>query len=333
MDSLIETGIAWIIAIQSLGSWLELPMIIFTALGNENFFFLVLPLVYWSVDTRLGLQIAFILATSNYLNTIIKLLFAAPRPFWVSAEVKPLLHEDTFGIPSGHAQNSAAFTGLAAAWLKKPWAWTLALLLTFFIGFSRLYLGVHFVQDVLLGWAIGYTLLFLFSRYWDPVAAWLGSKTFVQQIAVAFGLSLLMIAIGVVATARQEGYVFPEEWAANALRVGPLPDPVSVEDTFTAAGSFFGLAAGAAWITSRGGYQASGAVGKRALCYVIGLIGIIILWFGLGQAFPDGETVIPLVLRYIRYSLVGFWVTGGAPWLFFHFNLVRHPKIQDSRLL
>src|SRR5919112_2041780 len=100
MDSLIETGLGWIIAIQSLGSWFELPMIFFTALGNENFFFLVLPLVYWSVDTRLGLQIAFILATSNYLNSIFKLFFTAPRPFWVSAQVKPFLHEDTFGTPS-----------------------------------------------------------------------------------------------------------------------------------------------------------------------------------------------------------------------------------------
>ncbi len=118
MDALIQNGIDWIVAIQSLGSWLELPMIFFTVLGNENFFFLVLPLLYWSVDHRLGLRIAFILATSNYLNSIVKLLFAAPRPFWVSAQVEPFLHEDTFGIPSGHAQNSAAFTGIAAAWTE-----------------------------------------------------------------------------------------------------------------------------------------------------------------------------------------------------------------------
>src|ERR687891_2384682 len=100
MDILFQSRIDWIIAIQSLGSWLELPMIFFTALGNENFFFLVLPLLYWSVDTGLGLRIAFILAASNYLNSIVKLLFAAPRPFWISAQVQPFLHEDTFGISS-----------------------------------------------------------------------------------------------------------------------------------------------------------------------------------------------------------------------------------------
>ena len=325
MDSLIQKGIEWIVAIQSLGSWLELPMMFFTALGNENFFFLVLPLLYWSVDTGLGLRIAFILAASNYLNTIIKLLFAAPRPYWLSAQVQPFLQEHSFGIPSGHAQNSAAFTGMIAArWSKRwAWAWALALLLTFFIGFSRLYLGVHFVHDVVAGWLIGYVILLVFLRFWDPVAAWLKTKTLVQQIMIAFLISLLMIVIGASTTARLEGYVFPPEWEENARRAGPLPDPVSIEGIFTSAGTLFGLAAGAAWIASRGGFQTAGPLEKRALRYVVGLIGIMILWFGLGQLFPDGEAMVPLLLRYLRYTLVGFWVTAGAPWLFYHFKLVR----------
>ena len=327
MDALIQNGIDWIIAIQSLGSWLELPMIFFTALGNENFFFLVLPLLYWSVDTGLGLRVAFILATSNFLNQIIKSLFAAPRPYWISAQVRPLLHENSFGIPSGHAQNSAAFTGIAAAWFRRPWVWVTVILLTFLIGFSRLYLGVHFVHDVIAGWVIGYVLLLLFTLFWNPVAAWLRTKTLAQKILIAFLVSLLMIVTGALTTARLSGYVFPPEWEENARRAGPLPDPVSIEDTFTSAGSFFGLAVGAAWIGSRGGFQTTGPLEKRALRYVIGLIGIIILWFGLGQVFPDGETIAALMLRYIRYFLVGFWVAGGAPWLFFHFKLVRPPKM------
>jgi hypothetical protein len=123
-----------------------------------------------------------------------------------------------------------------------------------------------------------------------------------------------------------EGYVFPEAWTENALRAGPLPDPVTLEGILTSAGSLFGLSAGAAWIAARGGYQASGPVEKRALRYVIGLIGILILWFGLGQVFPRDETLISYILRYLRYSLVGFWVIAGAPWLFFHFKLAERPN-------
>jgi membrane-associated phospholipid phosphatase len=330
MDILIQNGLDWILAIQSLGNWLELPMEFFTFLGHENFFFLVLPLVYWSIDARVGLQIAFILTTSNYLNAIVKMLFAAPRPYWVSAQVEPLSVEHTFGIPSGHAQNAAAIWGVMAASAQragKRRAWVAAILLTFLIGFSRLYLGMHFLHDVLLGWLLGILLLFLFLRFWDPVVAWLSEKTLLQQVMIAFIVSLLMIAIGFLSYAPLSAYVFPLEWTDNALRVGPVPDPVSVEGILTSAGSLFGLAAGAAWIASRGGYETAGPLEKRALRYVIGLIGIMILWYGLGQVFPRGETFVPLTLRYIRYSLVGFWVVGGAPWLFFHFKLARYPKM------
>jgi len=329
MDILIQNGIDWIVAIQSLGNWLELPMKFFTFLGQEDFFFLVLPLIYWSVDAGLGVRIAFILATSNYLNSIVKVLFATPRPYWVSARVEPLSLESSFGTPSGHAQNAAALWGIMAAGVpaRKYWAWATAFLLAVIIGFSRLYLGMHFLHDVVTGWLIGLVLLFVFLRFWDPVAAWLKTKTLLQQVIIAFVISLVMIAIGAWSTARLNGYVFPVEWADNARRAGPLPDPVSIEDIFTSTGSFFGLAAGAAWIASRGGYQTAGPMEKRALRYVIGLIGIMVLWYGLGEAFPRGETLIPVVLRYIRYALVGFWVTAGAPWLFFHFKLADRPKM------
>lgn len=327
MDMLVEMGIDLIIAIQALGSWLELPMQFFTFLGHENFFFIVLPLFYWSLDAGLGLRIALILSTSNYFNAIFKLVFAAPRPYWVSAEVLPTSLETSFGIPSGHAQNSAALWGVAAAWVGRRWAWIAALMLILLIGFSRLYIGMHFLHDVLFGWLIGFVLLFLFLKFWDPVAAWLKTQTLTQQIGIAFMISILMIALGVWNTARLDEYVFPVEWTDNALRAGPLPDPISIEGIFTSAGSLFGLAAGAAWIASRGGYPTAGPVEKRALRYVVGVIGIMILWFGLGEVFPRGEMVIPLALRYIRYALVGLWITAGAPWLFFRFKLAEQPKI------
>ncbi|MDP2778006.1 MAG: hypothetical protein Q8O48_10225, partial [Anaerolineales bacterium] len=100
------------------------------------------------------------------------------------------------------------------------------------------------------------------------------------------------------------------------------PAPVDPNGIFTSAGTFFGLAFGLAWIVSLGGYQASGPVWMRALRYVIGLIGVLILWMGLGEIFPRGDGVLVYSLRFVRYALVGWWVTGGAPWVFMRFKLI-----------
>ena len=327
MDSLIQNGVNWIVTIQSLGGWLEAPMKFFSFLGSENFLFLVLPLIYWSIDSRLGLQIAMILAASNNLKPILKMLFADPRPYWVSAQVNAFVAEGSFGIPSGHAQDAVVLWGIMASGVRKRWAWIAAFALAFLIGFSRLYLGAHFVHDVLAGWLVGAVLLWAFMRFWDSAAAWLKTQSLGNQVMIAFFVSIILVAIGALVVARLDGYTFPEEWRDNALRAGPLPEPVSMEGILTSAGSLFGLAAGAAWIASRGGYQASGPTGKRALRYVIGLIGIVILWRGLGLVFPGDENLISYILRYFRYSLVGFWIIAGAPWLFFHFKLADKSKI------
>lgn len=80
MEFLVKTGLDWIVAIQSLGGWLEVPMRLFSLLGSQEIFFLVLPLIYWSVDVGLALRVAIILVLSNNLQLVLKLLFADPRP-------------------------------------------------------------------------------------------------------------------------------------------------------------------------------------------------------------------------------------------------------------
>ena len=327
LDTLVQLGVNWIVAIQSLGGWLEAPMEFFSFLGSENFFFLTLPLIYWSINARLGLQVAAILIASNSLKPVFKMFFAGPRPYWVSSRVNPFVAEGSFGIPSGHAQDAAALWGIMASGARKRWAWIAAVALTFLVGFSRLYLGVHFVHDVLAGWLIGGVLLWAFLRFWDPATAWLQTKSFGRQILIAFLLSLLVVTLGALVVRHLDGYTFPDEWRENALRAGELPDPVSMDGTLASAGTLFGLAVGAAWLAPRGGYQASGPVAKRALRYVIGLIGILLFWKGLDFMFPSGEDFIGFLFRYLRYLLVGLWISAGAPYLFFHFKLADKPKM------
>lgn len=330
MQAWIENGIEFILAIQSWGSWLNAPMQFFSQLGTEDFFFIVLPLLYWSIDARLGLRVGLIVATSSLLNTLGKLSFAGPRPYWVSADVQALWTETSFGAPSGHAQHAMSVWGTIALYYKTPWVRILCCLLIFFIGFSRIYLGAHFPHDVIFGWGFGAILLWAFSRFWEPVSAWLAVKSFRQHVIIAFFTSLLWIALGLFVTSWRSDFQMPSLWIDNALLANADPPaPFDIHNIFTSIGTLFGLEIGLAWVHTQGGYQAVGPLKKRALRYVIGLCGIFILWMGLGEIFPRGDSVLVYSLRFVRYTLVGFWVTGGAPWIFKHFNLTT-PSTQKA---
>jgi len=87
----------------------------------------------------------------------LKLAVARARP-----ELWPrLVAQPGFSFPSGHAIAATTFFPLLAATASRAWpearrwAWAAALLLGFYVGFGRMYLGVHWPTDVLAGWAIG----------------------------------------------------------------------------------------------------------------------------------------------------------------------------------
>jgi membrane-associated phospholipid phosphatase len=220
MDSLISFGVAFTIAFQSLGGWLEASMKFFSFLGSEDFFLIALPLVYWCIDSTLGLRIGVMLLFSSGTNNLFKLAMHGPRPYWVSAGVQGMASETGFGVPSGHSQTAAGVWGIAAASHKRTWAWVAASLIVLLIGLSRLYLGVHFLHDVLLGWFLGGLTLWAFIKFWDPIAARLKKMTMGGQILLAFAFSLAMVLLAALIIFLSRGFVIPAEWIANATRNG-----------------------------------------------------------------------------------------------------------------
>ena len=327
MDVLTLLGINVNSTFQGLGDWLVAPMQFFSFLGSEDFFLLILPLVYWCLDAALGLQIGVMLLTSNGLNNLFKMAMHGPRPYWVSTDVKGLAFETGFGVPSGHSQTAAGVWGIAAARFSRTWAWIVALTVILFIGLSRIYLGVHFLHDVLLGWFLGGITLWAFIKFWEPVAIRLKKISMGRQILLAFAVSLGMILLAALIVFLSRNFVIPAEWIANATRDGgEAPNPFTLEGMVTSMGTLFGLLAGVAWLAPRGGYHASGPAWKRALRYVVGLVGIAVFYLGLKLIFPDGEDIVALVFRYIRYMLVGAWTSAGAPWVFSKLGLSGTPN-------
>jgi undecaprenyl-diphosphatase len=119
-------------------------------------------LALWMGKTKRWNQMAFLLISVGggaLLNVILKSIFLRPRPFYPHA----YLTDTGFSFPSGHAMISITFYGtltylafmLVKSWKKRSFMIVGLLILSILIGFSRLYLGVHYLSDVLAGWSAG----------------------------------------------------------------------------------------------------------------------------------------------------------------------------------
>lgn len=331
MEPFLNSGINWIVVLQGLGAWLTLPMKTFSFLGSEDFFMMVLPLLYWSVDAALGLRVGIVLLVGSSVNDAAKLAFHSPRPYWFSAKVKAFASETSFGLPSGHSSTAVGIWGMLASQVKKPWAWVVAILVMLLIGLSRMYLGVHFPIDVLLGWLLGAIILWLILRLWNPIAAWLKRRSLGGQILAGFAFSILLILLALIPAylLKITGWQMPGSWLQIAAQTNPggeVPNPTSLAGLFTTTGTLFGLAAGLAWLNTRGGFNTRGNWWQRVLRYVVGVIGLLVIRYGLKAIFPAGETWLGLSFQYVRYAFIGAWVSAGAPLLFFVLKLAEREK-------
>ena len=87
MQSIFNLGLDFIVELQSVGKWPTFPMEAFSFLGTEMFYLITLPLLYWCVDSALGLRVAAILMISGAVNNALKLTCQGPRPYWISTQV------------------------------------------------------------------------------------------------------------------------------------------------------------------------------------------------------------------------------------------------------
>ena len=318
MDSLLnfETGIT--LFLQNLGTWLAGPFQAISFLATEEFFILVLPLVFWSIDSLTGLRMAFMLVINGSFNYYFKMIFHSPRPFWFDSRVKSYSLETSFGLPSGHSQNAASQFGIMAATVRKK-GFTIAMLVVIFlVGLSRLYLGMHFLRDVLAGWLLGGLFVWLYMRYEKPTAKWLSTKSLSMQILLSLVLGIALILLGFGSKALTTSWQMPAEWINTAaLTGGAVPDPFNMEGIITLGGVAFGFMSGyAIWVKKFGQPKALGSALKRFARYIVGIVGVIALYLGLKMIFPEEPLALGFILRFIRYTLIGLWVTYFAPLIF-----------------
>ncbi len=309
MDAFLQLQIDLIVALQSLGE-LTGVMRFFTSLGSEEFFFVLMPFIYLCLDAAIGARLAVVLLLGDSLNNALKLAFHLPRPYWLDARAQPLATETSYGLPSGHAQMAASLWLLIAATLKKPWAWAGAVALVLLISFSRVYLGVHFPSDVVVGGAIGGLFLVAYLRVEPQAKSWLSSLGLWAQLGAALGLAAAILLVGSLIQAAVAGAADPEAWRSFAGQARSLKSLV------TDAGAAFGVGVGLAMANRWARFSAGGSWGKRTARFGVGLICVGVFLVGLSAIFPrEPETALTLALRFVRYGLTTWALIFVAPWL------------------
>lgn len=196
IETILNHGVDLILQLQSLGDWIYAPMKLFTFLGSEEFYLLAMPILYWAVNASLGFRVGVMLLLACGSNVVLKWALHLPRPYWYDPRVQGLVAETLFGAPSLHSQVPSSIFGLIAATFRRVLIWAFVIPFILLIGLSRLVLGVHFLLDVLLGWALGAVGIWLFISREARVKSWFDGQRIGAQIGAVFLTSIGMIALG-----------------------------------------------------------------------------------------------------------------------------------------
>ncbi|MCF6472639.1 phosphatase PAP2 family protein, partial [Nonomuraea sp. MG754425] len=212
LDDLHLAELEPIIWLQGLPDAVRPVMELVSALGTDTFFLLCLPVLYWCVNPGFALRLGLAVLASAATNAIGKYAGHQPRPYWIDGRIHPFSAEGAFGMPSGHAQTGTAGLGRLAAAVARPWAWWAAGAMIAVVCVSRVYLGVHFISDVVAGVLLGLAVLLLVRRLERPVTEWWRGRALWAQLAASAALSAALPAGAVLANAPYAGWAVPESW-------------------------------------------------------------------------------------------------------------------------
>lgn len=141
---------------------------LYTQLGNSGKIFIAaaIVLLLFKATRRAGASAGIAMLCGLLVtNLTIKPLVSRPRPWLVIENFVNLVEEhDPNSFPSGHSCCAFAFGVALFLVLPQRWAKAVALIAAVVMALSRLYVGVHFPSDVIVGTAIG-TLCGMFGAW------------------------------------------------------------------------------------------------------------------------------------------------------------------------
>ncbi|MFZ1941069.1 MAG: phosphatase PAP2 family protein [Terracidiphilus sp.] len=290
--------------------------------GSANFYVFLTIFLYVAYDKRFAIRLSVLVLLTMACNDLVKLFVRNPRPFiaqgtwpqkWAvsPADAKSLASE--FSTPSGHAMGSSAFYAYIAVFARSRVARALLVLLIVLIGISRPYLGVHYVEDVLIGWAFGIPIALLAARFFDRLANSWSKRPHAEQIVVTAAASM---AIFLVAAALN-GFHIDEQ----------------VRDVTAYCGFLTGIVIACPLELRIVNFDPrSGSVPAKIARYALSILLLAVALFGLKAAFRPlaaAESAPGCALEFLRYVIAEVVAMFFAPWLFCKMNLAQ-PAISES---
>lgn len=267
----------------------------FTWLGYSTFFLIALPLAYWFWGRDRAMRMTVLIAITAILNGWLKDLWQDPRPdpkYWLDERVG-----GSYGRPSGHAQVASAMWTLIAWEIRRAWAYIVAAIIIAGVCFSRVYLGVHDVDDVLTGMGLAVVGLAVF--------AWLLSPKLqpARNWPLLTHLAIILIA----------GAVLFATW----------PNGHSPDSTIGVLALLFGWVLGANM--DRKLAPAEPVLPVWWICAPMGVAGLAVLFAiqsGLNHA-AQALAADSTAARYAINATLAFYMTGLAPLAFRKLGLVK----------
>jgi len=264
-------------------------------LGEQYVFIVVLGYIYWSHNKRMGEFIGLSMGFTSVINNALKVIANAPRPFSEYPDritnFRPSTSTGT-SFPSGHTQNFSTLLFSIAFFLKKRWFFALAGIFVVLMMFSRMYLGVHYLEDVLVGGFLGLLIAYLSYYFFNKLAEnqKLLHRIYIITIIVFFPIVFLL----------------------------------GSEDLFKGYGILSGFVLAIMFEKKYVCFCVDISVYKKIVRLIIGAIVLITIQIGVKMIyapFVTEGTYLFEVLDFIRYFMVAFVGFGIYPYLFKKLNM------------
>ena len=283
-------------AIASIRSgFLDTLFSLVTRLGEEIIAIVILCAIFWCIDKKLAYCIGISYFLSGLFVQGLKISFRIDRPWIIDSSFKPvesaMEHATGYSFPSGHTQSAAAVFGTLGLSLKKGWQKTLCFSAVVLVAFSRLYLGVHTLQDVVVSACISLTFAVLMVVFYGKK-----DRTPGGQLVLPLLLSLIAVITVILAAVLSGSGLITESYVIDCLK---------------AAGAGIGFAVGM-YIEKRFIMFSVSCrnVWMQAVKYALGIIGVLAVKEGLKLVIGTG-----MAADTFRYILIGLFITAIYPWI------------------